>query len=78
MSTKWSDGSIDRVGPLYLIICDRISQVFDETIQDVGMVNILEELHQSVLLSKRSKLCHDSRQLPAAMVQLDMSCTGVP
>jgi hypothetical protein len=59
-----SDGFGGRVSTPYLIICDSISQFFDEPIQDVGVVDILEELHQPVLFVKRSKLCDNSSQPP--------------
>jgi hypothetical protein len=59
------DGFSGRVSTPNLVICDGISQFFDEPIQDVGVVNILEELHQPVLVIKRFKLFDNSSQPPA-------------
>ena len=54
----------DGVGAIYLIICDSISQFFDEAIQNVGVVNVIDELYNAMLFSKRSKICNNSSQLP--------------
>jgi hypothetical protein len=59
------DGFNGRVSIPNLVICDGISQLFDEPIQDVGVVDIFEELHKPVLVIKRSKLCNNSSQPPA-------------
>ena len=61
---KGLDSSGDRGSASCLIICDDVNQFFDEAIQDVGMVNIVEELHQPMLFSKRLKFCNDFGQLP--------------
>jgi hypothetical protein len=58
------DGFSGRVSTPNLVICDGISQFFDEPIQDVGVVDILEELHKPVLVIKRTKLCDNSGQPP--------------
>ena len=59
------DSPSDQVRIAYLIIRDSVSQFFDEPIQNVGMVNVLQELHEPLLFSKRSELYDNSSQLPA-------------
>ena len=41
MSAKGLDGFGDGTSASYLIICDRVSQVLDEAIQDAGVVSVL-------------------------------------
>ena len=52
------------VGGVYLIICDSISQVLDEAIQDVGVVGVVQKLHEPILSRKRSELGNNLSQLP--------------
>jgi len=48
----------------YLVIRDSISEVLNEAVQSVGVVDILQELQKLVLFRKRSELCNDPNQLP--------------
>ena len=48
----------------YLVICDSISEVLDEAVQSVGVVDVLQELQKLMLFRKRSELCNDPNQLP--------------
>ena len=48
----------------YLVICDSISEVLDEAVQSVGVVDVLQELQKLMLFRKRSELCNDPSQLP--------------
>lgn len=48
----------------YLVIRDSISEVLDEAVQSVGVVNVLQELQKLMLFRKRSELCNDPNQLP--------------
>ena len=60
MSTKGLSNSGNRVDIAYLIVCDCISYVLNETIQHVGTVSIIEELYNSILFGKWFELCDDS------------------
>ena len=59
------DGSSGQALVAYLIIRDSISQFFDESVQDVGMVDVLEEFHKPMLFCQRFELYDNSSQLPA-------------
>ena len=48
----------------YLVIRDSISEVLDEAVQSVGVVDVLQELQKLMLFRKRSELCNDPNQLP--------------
>ena len=64
MSNKELDRSGDDIGVQYLIICNGISQVLNEAIQDVCMVSVLEKLQNPVLFGQRFEFCRDPSQLP--------------
>lgn len=57
------DGSSDSVSVTHLIISHGASEVPDEAIQNIAMVNILEEPHNAVLRGKRFELCNNPNQL---------------
>ena len=63
--SKALDGSGGRVRVPYLIIRDCVNYVFNESAQDIGVINVPEELHKPMLLGKWSKVCNNSGQLPA-------------
>ena len=60
-----SDCSCERVGPSHLVVCDCVSQLLDEAVQGIRIINILQELHEPMLFRQRSEPCDDPSQLPA-------------
>ena len=59
------DSLCGGIGCTHLVIRHGGSQVPDETVQDFGMINVLQKFHDPMLLGKRSELRHYTIQSPA-------------
>lgn len=58
MSVQISDSIVyGRIDATHLVVYDGIDQVLNKAAQRVGMVNILEKLHEPVFPGKRFELC---------------------
>ena len=52
-----------------LVIRDGMGYVLDESAQQLGMILIPQELHQSVLFRKRSEFYNNIRQSPTDIIR---------
>ena len=54
----------NMIGRSYLVICDGISQLLNESIQDLGVLNIEQEFDERVLFRDWFELRSNSIELP--------------
>ena len=62
--SKTSDSPRGSAGRTYLVICHSSVQISDETVQGLGMISILQELHDPMSFGKRFELRNYTIQLP--------------